>query len=117
MFELDINALMSMMAPRLQYIRISRFPIVKRDISIIVGSGTPAARIDAVIKSAAGSLVKSLDLYDTYRGGQVPEGCKSMTYSIVFQSDAKTLSDDDINAEMAAIIKKLKAEINAELRS
>jgi len=116
-FEIDINALLRLMAPRLQYIKISRYPVVKRDLSITVKSDTPESKIEAIIKSGAARLVKSLDLYDLYCGGQVPAGCKSLTYSIVFQSDSRTLSDEDINREMSDIVQKLKGGINAELRS
>lgn len=117
MFELDAAALLGLMAPRLQYIRLSRFPVVKRDLSVIVNAGVPASKIEKIILSGPGNSVKSLDLYDLYKGGQVPAGCKSMTYSIVFQSAEKTLSDDDVNREMSEIVKKLQAEVKAELRS
>jgi phenylalanyl-tRNA synthetase beta chain len=117
MFEIDVSLLIKFMAARIQYIKISRFPVVKRDLSIIVKSETPAARVEKIIRSGSANLVKALDLYDLYRGGQVPDGCKSLTYSIIFQSDSRTLSDEDINSEMSDIVQKLKAEINAELRS
>jgi phenylalanyl-tRNA synthetase beta chain len=117
MFELDLSALLSMMETRLRYVRISRFPVVKRDLSIIVPAGIEEARVESLIMSGHAGLIRSLDLYDLYRGGQVPQGSKSLTYSIVFQSAEKTLSDDEINVLMAEVVNKLKAEINAGLRS
>jgi phenylalanyl-tRNA synthetase beta chain len=117
MFELDLNTLLSMASVRVQYVRFSRFPAVKRDLSIIIKSEIPEAKVETLITGENRSLIKSLDLYDLYRGGQVPEGCKSLTYSIQFQSDSKTLSEDDINTVMSGIITRLKTGINAELRS
>lgn len=117
MFELDLNSLISIAADRLQYAGFSRFPAVKRDLSIIIKSDIPEDKVETIITGETRRLIRSLALYDLYRGGQVPEGYKSLTYSIQFQSDSKTLSEDEINTVMAGIVARLKDGINAELRS
>lgn len=116
-FELDVNALLGMLSPKIRFSKISRFPVVKRDLSLIVNSSVAASKIETLIKSGSKELVKAVELYDLYRGGQIAEGFKSLTYSIIFQSDSRTLFDADINKEMSEIVQKLKAEIHAELRS
>ena len=102
---------------RYHYAPVSRFPRVKRDLSVTVPDDSPAGLMESTLKKTCPELVKSVILYDMYRGGQVPEGKKSMTYSIVFQSDTKTLSDEDVNREMEKIVGRLKSEFHAELRS
>ncbi|MCE5299925.1 MAG: phenylalanine--tRNA ligase subunit beta, partial [Spirochaetia bacterium] len=116
-FELYTDVLYTLYMPRMEYSHLSRFPVVKRDLSILVGMDIPEASIESVIMSDYRPLIRELKLYDLYRGEQIPEGSKSLTYSIVFQSDKKTLGDNDINRVMERIISKLKAEVRAELRS
>lgn len=117
MFELDMSALASIADPGKKYAPLSRFPCVKRDISVVVEDGIEQEKLEAIIYSDYKSLIKSLKLFDLYRGNQVPQGFKSLSYSIVFQSDKKTLSEVEINKAMDRIISRLKSELNAELRS
>ena len=117
LFEINLNTLMSLVKGRVKYEPISSYPVVKRDISLLVKSDIPESRIEEIIKNDYKYLIKGLNLFDLYKGEQVPEGHKSLTYNIVFQSDRKTLSETEINKAMDNIIRKLKSEINAELRS
>jgi phenylalanyl-tRNA synthetase beta chain len=117
MFELDVNSIFELVEKNQQYIQIARFPSVKRDISVVVGDDVAQDSVESVIRSDYRQLIKSLTLFDMYKGNQVASGCKSLSYNIVFQSDKKTLSEADINKAMDRIINKLKNEVKAELRS
>jgi phenylalanyl-tRNA synthetase beta chain len=117
MFELDIDALYSQYTKSVKYSAISRFPVVKRDISVVVKNDIIQEKLEHIIMSDYKPLIKSLTLFDLYRGNQVPEGCKSLSYNIIFQSGNKTLSENEINKAMDRIISRLKTELNAELRS
>ena len=117
MFELDIQALCALVDKKLKITAISRFPVVKRDISVVVKDTVEQGKLESIINSDYSSLIKSIKLFDLYRGNQVPEGCKSLSYGIIFQSENKTLSEAEINKAMGRIISRLKTELNAELRS
>ena len=117
MFELDLDYLASFKNEKIGYRPLSRFPAVKRDISIILKADIPQAQVEAIIKKDHKATIQFLHLYDIYKGKQVPEGHKSFTYSIFFQSDKKTFSEQEINKIMERIVSNLKTEINAELRS
>jgi phenylalanyl-tRNA synthetase beta chain len=117
LFEIDLNELIRFYSPAKQYDRLSPYPGVKRDISIIVKNGVKQSDIEAIISRTYGGLISSLRMYDLYTGNPVPEGSKSLTYSIVFQSGTKTLSESEINKAMDSIVLGLKNDINAELRS
>lgn len=117
MFELDLEVIASLKNRKLTYEPIARFPVVKRDISVTVKDDIGQDKLETIINSDYKSLIKSLKLFDLYRGNQIPEGCKSLSYSIIFQSDKKTLSEIEINKAMDRIVSRLKSELNAELRS
>ncbi|MEI7542182.1 MAG: phenylalanine--tRNA ligase subunit beta [bacterium] len=117
MFELDIEALGSLNDASTKYSIVSRFPVVKRDISVVVSDTIEQEKLETIINSDYKSLIKSIRLFDLYKGNQIPNGCKSLSYNIIFQSDKKTLSEVEINKAMERITSRLKSELNAELRS
>jgi phenylalanyl-tRNA synthetase beta chain len=116
-FELDVNALYNFYNRKITYSHISRFPSVKRDLSLVVKDSIPHGRLEKIISSDFKALIRDVTLFDLYRGNQVPDGHKSLSFNIVFQSDKKTLSETEINKFMERIITRLKNEVNAELRS
>ncbi len=116
-FEIDIEALYSFISKNTSYSHIARFPSVKRDISVVVKDSVAQASVESLITADYKALIKSLTLFDLYKGSQVPEGSKSLSYNIIFQSEKKTLSEQDINKAMERIIGRLKSELQAELRS
>jgi len=116
-FELSINALMELSSTSIKYKDISRFPAAKRDLSILIDSGLPESRVEEIIIGEAKGAIRSIYLYDVYKGSQIKEGKKSLTYNLLFQSYERTMSDDEINGFMQSIIKRLQSDLNAELRS
>jgi phenylalanyl-tRNA synthetase beta chain len=117
MFELDINSLFELLNKNVKYAQISRFPSVKRDISIVVDDSVAQDKVESIIRSDYRAMIKALTLFDLYKGNQVPAGCKSLSYNIIFQSGKKTLSESEINKAMERIVSRLKSEVKAELRS
>ncbi len=71
--------------------------------------------IEKIIKSKSGNILESLNIFDIYRGSQVPEG-KSVSYSIIFRDRSKTLNDKEINKLIEIILNALKLSLGAELR-
>jgi phenylalanyl-tRNA synthetase beta chain len=76
---------------------------VARDVAFIVPEPTPAAEIDARIRSAAGDLLDSLELFDVYRGEPLPTGAKSLAFSLLLRHPDRTLTDADADGAMKAI--------------
>ena len=72
--------------------------------------------IEKIIKSKSGNILESLNIFDIYRGSQVPEGKKSISYSIIFRDRSKTLNDKEINKLIEIILNALKLSLGAELR-
>jgi len=76
----------------------------------------PAATVEKIIKENGGKLIENINLFDVYKGKQIPDGMKSMAYSIVFRAEDRTLTDQEVNKVMDKILSTLKESLNAKLR-
>ena len=91
------------------YQKISKLPASDRDLAILVPAALTNEEVRAVIEKAAGPALESLTLFDLYQGEQVPEGKKSMAYSLSFRDPQKTLTDKEVDAWIADIVAALEA--------
>ena len=89
---------------------------VARDIAMLVDDGVLVKQIEKLISSAAGNILEDIKLFDVYKGKQVPEGKKSVAYSVTFRSADRTLTDDEVNRAMERIVKALSEKLGAQLR-
>ena len=96
---------------------ISPFPAIIEDIAIVVNEETSAEEVVNLIRQAGGKLLKSAELFDTFRNDQIGAGKKSLAYNLKYQSDEKTLTDKDATAIRNKIIKRLEQGLGAKLRS
>jgi len=94
--------------------QVPRFPSVEQDLSLIVDDDMPAGRLQQAIEATA--LVRSAHVFDVYRGEQVPPGKKSVAFSVSYQSNDHTLTDDDVAKAQRKIIERLRREFGAEQR-
>jgi phenylalanyl-tRNA synthetase beta chain len=118
MFEVDLEALLPHVPGAVHYEPVSPFPAVEEDLAIILDEETPAARAMGLIR--ASKLVRSVSVFDVYRGPPVPKGKKSLALSVAFQAADHTLNEKDPNEverERKRIVERLKRELGAELRS
>ncbi len=99
-----------------KYKHLPKFPAVDRDIAMVVKDEITVGEIESVIKSCAGDILEELTMFDVYKGGQIPQGSKSVAYSMSFRAADRTLTDEEVNQIMHEVIKELKGRINAELR-
>lgn len=114
--ELDLDALISLAKTDKTYKKLPKFPSTQRDLALIADDGVLAAQIEGIIKKKAGNIFESLTLFDVYKGKQVPEGKKSMAYTVVFRAEEKTLTDEDVNPVVDSILKALSDQLGVTLR-
>lgn len=114
--EIDLDKLLSKKVSKMKYKEISKYPEVKKDIAIVVDDKVTSKDIEVNIKKAGGSLLSSSEVFDIYTGKGIPEGKKSLAYSLTFASQNRTLTDDEINKAVEKIIERLEKELKAELR-
>ena len=114
LFELSLDALERGEVPR--FGSLSRFPAVRRDISIIVDDAVTAQAVRKSVGQSSTDVLKNLELFDVYRGEGIDSGRKSLSLGLTFQADSRTLLDDEIDAAVEAIVSALTGDIGATLR-
>lgn len=114
--EIDLDALYALAKTDKTYKKLPKFPSTQRDLALIADNTVLAAQIESVVKKQAGNLLEALKLFDVYKGKQVPEGKKSMAYTIVFRAEEKTLTDEDVNPVVDKILKALSEQLGVTLR-
>ena len=97
------------------YQPLPKFPASTRDLSVLADVDMPIAQLEKTIRSAASNIVEKVQLFDVYQGSQIPEGKKSVSYSLVLRASDRTLTDEECDHAMAKILKALE-KINAILR-
>jgi phenylalanyl-tRNA synthetase beta chain len=115
LFELDIERLLSTMKEKRGYHPLSRFPRSVRDIAVLVDVQVPAKKMQEIVRSV--SLVSQVSLFDLYSGKQVPAGKKSVAFRIAYQSDARTLTEEELEAAENEILSRLAKDVGATRRA
>lgn len=100
----------------ISYKSLPKFPTMQRDIAMLVKDEINVKEIEKIIKSKGGKLLESVKLFDVYKGEQIEKGYKSVAYSILFRSNEKTLTDEEVNSPMKKILKELEEKLQAQLR-
>jgi phenylalanyl-tRNA synthetase beta chain len=113
--KVNIPELMELCAEQKTYKPLPKFPATTRDLSLICDDELPAAVIERTIRAAAGSILEKVTLFDIYKGQQIAEGKKSISYSLTLRSHDGTLTDEQADKTMEKVLKALKDEC-AELR-
>ena len=115
--EVDVARLIAHTAPAVSFREVPRFPPVHRDLAFVVDAGTPAGEVRAAILAAGGDLVDSVELFDVFAGRPIPEGKKSLAFSLDFRAPGRTLTDDEAERAVEAIAGALAQAFGAELRT
>lgn len=114
--ELDLDSLFEASTTVKSYKPLPKFPAVTRDIALLCDDSILVAEIEETIRKAGGNLVEKVQLFDIYKGAQIPEGKKSIAYAIAYRDEKKTLEDKDISKVHDKILKALEHKLGAVLR-
>ena len=114
--EIDLTKLSQLQLPDPTYVPLPKYPTVTRDLSLICDESVTVAQAESVIEASAGKLLRSIRLFDIYRGTGVPEGKKSMAFSLELRADDRTLTDADSETVISKVLAALSAQLNATLR-
>ncbi|WP_026486167.1 phenylalanine--tRNA ligase subunit beta [Caldanaerobius polysaccharolyticus] len=98
------------------YRPLPKFPAVTRDLAVIVPDDVAVGDLEGAIERAGGELIERIKLFDVYKGDPVPEGHKSVAFSLIFRSKEKTLVDQEVNEVFDKIVQELNKGFGARLR-
>jgi phenylalanyl-tRNA synthetase beta chain len=93
------------------------FPAASFDVALLVPLDLPAARVEDVLRRAAGELLESLELFDEFRGAGVPEGTRSLAWRLTFRHPERTLRDKEIDGRRVGLLKTLDRELGVRPRA
>lgn len=116
-FELDFEGLVQYAPRRLAARPLPRFPSVERDLSVVVDETFSAQRIVSWIRDLNHSLIEDVQVFDQYRGSSIPEGKKSLAYTISYRADDRTLTDAEVNQLHQELAAQIGAVFGAQLRA
>ena len=115
MFEIDLEAVLSLTIPPFRYTSFSKFPGTSRDLAIVAPVSVSSGEILSIIKEHGGEYLESASIFDVYEGEHIEAGYRSLAYNLQFRSMEGPLNDEDLDGNIQAIIDAL-AEINCRLR-
>ena len=114
--ELDFTGLQAVLAPERVFHSLPKFPTVSRDLALVCEESMTVGMLEACIKKAGGKLLRSVQLFDIYRGPGIAPGKKSIAFSLELRADDRTLTDEDTTGVMNAVLEKLKNDLGVSLR-
>lgn len=115
MFEIDLEAVLSITVPPFRYQSFSKFPGTSRDLAIVAPVSVTSGEIVVLIKEHGGEYLESVSIFDVYEGEHIEAGYRSLAYNLQFRSMEGTLNDEDIDGAIQAIIDALATK-NCKLR-
>lgn len=113
-FEADIHLLARRTVPKAR--SVSRFPAVRRDISVLVGSQHPWSALQSAIRQCLGARLVAVSVFDQYQGPGVEAGFRSLAMGLILQDVSRTLTDQDADQAVADVLATLNHEFGAKLR-
>ena len=114
--EINLDKLLAKKVGKMKYKELSKFPVVKKDIAILVDRIALAQDLLKTIKNNGGKLLQDALVFDLYEGKGIPEGKKSIAFTVTLGASDRTLKDEEINECLEKIIKGLESRHGAELR-
>jgi len=114
LFELDLAFLQNTLIPK--FTPISKFPMVRRDIAIIVDEAVFVQRIKEKLFAESNKLLRNVEIFDIYQGQGVEKGKKSVALNLIFQHTSRTLVDEEIDELVSKLVAKLRHQFGAILR-
>ena len=114
--EINFTAVMGLLLPDATYTPLPKYPSVTRDLALVCDESVTVADAENTIRVSAGKLLRGVKLFDIYRGTGVPEGKKSMAFSLELRADDRTLTDTDSEQVVSKVLKALAERVGATLR-
>ncbi|RKD27292.1 phenylalanyl-tRNA synthetase beta subunit [Caminicella sporogenes DSM 14501] len=114
--DIDFDMILGLTRLDRVYKPLPKYPSTSRDMALVVKEEVYAKDIEDIIRENGGKILEKYRLFDVYRGKQIPDGYKSMAYSLTFRALDRTLTDEEVNKVYDKILKELMEKLNAKLR-
>ncbi|MHA5220858.1 phenylalanine--tRNA ligase subunit beta [Dysosmobacter sp. Phy] len=114
--ELSLDQLGQAQGPDPEYVPLPKFPAVERDIAVVCDKTVTVGALEDCIRKGAKGLLKDVALFDIYTGAGIPEGKKSVAFSLTLRADDRSLTSEEADADVKSILETLEKDLGAVLR-
>jgi phenylalanyl-tRNA synthetase beta chain len=114
--EFNLDLLLSKRNPAKSFKSLPQFPSIRRDVAMLVPEATTHESVLQTVKQTKPANLENVELFDVFRGKNVPEGQKSLAYAFTYRAPEKTLTDAEVNAAHAKIVEAFKSQLHAAVR-
>ena len=114
--ELSLDQLGQAQGPDPEYVPLPKFPAVERDIAVVCDKAVTVGALEDCIRKGAKGLLKDVALFDIYTGAGIPEGKKSVAFSLTLRADDRSLTSEEADADVKSILETLEKDLGAVLR-
>ena len=114
--ELNLDLLLARRNPAKSFKSLPQFPAIRRDVAMIVPEATTHEAVLQVVKQTKPADLEAVELFDVFRGKNVPAGRKSVAYAFIYRAADKTLTDAEANVAHTKIVEAFKAQLQATVR-
>jgi len=114
--ELNLDLLLARRNPAKSFKPLPQFPAIRRDVAMIVPEATTHEAVLQVVKQTKPANLEAVELFDVFRGKNVPEGQKSLAYAFTYRAADKTLTDAEANAAHTKVVEAFKVQLKAVVR-
>ncbi len=115
-FEILLEPLLIRSRKETVFRPIPRYPYIERDLSVIIEEKYSGDEIKQLISRLGHDIITSVVLFDIYRGESIPEGCQSVAFRLRYQSEDRTLTDEEVQTVHSLVANVLKKELGAAMR-
>jgi len=116
LFEMQLNELLQSVPGKI-FQPLSKYPLIRRDITLVVDEAVQAAEICSNIEQLQITYLQRAEIFSVYTGKGIPKGKKSISLGLILQALSRTLRDEEIEATVTLIISQLESKVGAEIRS
>lgn len=115
--EINLVKLFAQAVDHREFKALPKYPAISRDLALLVKDGVSSDQVVAVIRKVTNrKLLESVEIFDVYKGQGVPKGNTSIALSVVFRAPDRTLTDDEVQAEIDHALKSMKRKYRVKLR-
>jgi phenylalanyl-tRNA synthetase beta chain len=114
--EIDLAAVARLVPERLRVGRLERLPGMERDLALVVGVDQPAGDVEALVRAHGGPHLRSVRLFDQYRGAPLADGQKSLAYRLRFEPIEGALIEEDVDDAVERVVAVTSERLGAHLR-
>ncbi|HWD93291.1 MAG TPA: phenylalanine--tRNA ligase subunit beta [Verrucomicrobiae bacterium] len=114
--ELNLDLLLARRNPSKSFKALPAFPSIRRDVAMLVPEATTHEAVLQVVKQTKPANLESVELFDVFRGKNVPEGQKSLAYAFIYRNAERTLTDAEATAAHEKLVEQFKKALQAAVR-